>query len=67
MPKSKPLTTPSITVAEAADILRVNRKTVLRRMAAGLLKPTQKLPGETGAYLFDRAEVERLAVERRAS
>lgn len=64
MPKSNH---PTITVAEAAAILAVNRKTVLRRVAAGILKPTQKLPGETGAYLFDRAEVERLAAERRSA
>lgn len=67
MPKSVPLTSPPITVAEVATILGVNRKTVLRRMAAGDLTPTQKLPGETGAYLFDPAEVERLAEQRRAS
>lgn len=64
MPKSEHTT---ITVAEAAAILEVNRKTVLRRVAAGILRPTQKLPGETGAYLFDRADIERHAEQRRAS
>jgi len=31
-------------------------------VAAGRLTPAVKIPGRTGAYLFDAAEVEKLAV-----
>ena len=50
-----------IGAAEAASILGVSRATLLRW--AGSEAPTlagQKLPGETGAYIFDRADVEQL-------
>ena len=53
-----------ITVAEAAETLSVDRKTVLRLITSGRLTPTRKLPARTGPYLLDRAEVERLARER---
>ena len=54
-----------ITVAEAADLLNCHRSTIARYVAAGTLEAT-KLPGRTGAYLFDRAAVEALAAERAA-
>lgn len=67
VPKSRTSPEPEITVAESAAILRVDRKTILRLIAAGRLSPTRKLPTRTGAYLFDRADVERIAAERKAS
>ncbi len=66
MPKSRTQTT-EITVAQAAEILSVDRKTVLRLIASERLTPTRKLPTATGAYLLPADDVERLAAERRAS
>lgn len=53
-----------ITSADVAQKIGVHVTTVARWVAAGSLRPAMKLPGETGAYLFDRAEVEQLASER---
>ena len=49
----------TIGAAEAADILGVSRATVLRWAADETLR-SQKMPGETGAYLFERSDVEEL-------
>ena len=49
-----------ISAAEAAQILRISVRAVQHRIAAGSL-PAQKLPGKTGAYILDRAEVEAIA------
>lgn len=65
MPKSRTESKePEITVAQAADLLRVDRKTVLRLIGVGSLTPTRKLPTTTGAYLLDSEQVEQLARER---
>ncbi len=50
-----------LTVAEVAEQLGRGRSTVLRLVTSGDLHPRTKLPGKTGAYLFDRDEVERVA------
>lgn len=50
----------TITTAEAAQILGKSVATVNRLVALGRLTPARKLPGKTGAYLFDRAAVEAL-------
>lgn len=50
--------------AEVARRLGTDRKGVRRLMASGVLVPVQKLPGRTGAYVFDRDAVEALATER---
>lgn len=42
-----------LTSAELAEQLGVDRTTVVRRIEAGLLNPVAKLPGRTGAWLFD--------------
>ncbi|MBI1379439.1 MAG: helix-turn-helix domain-containing protein [Frankiales bacterium] len=64
MPKTEPNPSIEITVAEAAALIGVDRKTVLRQIAAGELIPTRKLPGRTGSYLLARSDVQRLAAER---
>lgn len=51
-----------ITTAQAAAILGVHVGTVSRMVASGRLSPALKVPGKTGAFLFDRATVEALAV-----
>lgn len=50
-----------VTTREAAVILGYAHSSSLTRMVAdGKLYPTRKLPGRTGAYLFDLAEIEAL-------
>jgi excisionase family DNA binding protein len=56
-----------IPTRQAAELLGVNVRTVHRMAEAGLLPPALKIPGQTGAWLFDRAAVERLAAERAAA
>lgn len=59
MPKVQPITT-----AEVVQRLGVTRKVVRRLVEHGDLVPAQKLPGKTGAYLFDPADVDALTAER---
>lgn len=56
--------TDTITTAQAAERLSTDRKGVRRLVARGDLAPAMKLPGLTGAYLFDPEAVEALAEER---
>jgi excisionase family DNA binding protein len=50
---------PLIGSAEACERLGIDRSTLTRRIARGQITAVQKLPGETGAYLFEAAEIER--------
>lgn len=52
---------------EAAERLGVDRRRIVRMVQSGTLKPVQKLPGETGAYLFAAADIERLEADRWAA
>lgn len=54
-----------LTSVEAADRIGVGVRTVIRLANSGELKPKRKLPGGRGAFLFDPADVDRLAEERR--
>lgn len=56
-----------IGAAEAARLLKCSRATVQRRALAGTLPIAHRGPGRTGAYLFDRAEIQAVAAERAAS
>jgi excisionase family DNA binding protein len=56
-----------ITVAEAAEIIGVDRSLIIRMVKRGELEPFNKLPGRTGAYLLRRSHVERIANERGAA
>ena len=63
--------TDEIASREALDILGYTHvSTIARYVAEGKLTPSRRLPGKTGAYLFWRADVERLrehqAAERAA-
>jgi excisionase family DNA binding protein len=51
-----------IGTAEAAELLGVSLPTIKRKAQNGLLPVAHKMPGETGAYLFHRADVEALRV-----
>jgi excisionase family DNA binding protein len=53
-----------IGVTEAAEILGISVATVTRWAQNGNLPPIRKLPGWTGAYLFDAGLVRRKAAER---
>lgn len=53
--------------AEACELLFCDRSTLTRWVKAGRLAPALRLPGTTGAYLFNRSDVVRLAAERAAS
>lgn len=56
-----------ITTAQAAEILRYTVAWVNKQAATGRLPVAQKLPGLTGAYLFRRDDIERIAAERIAA
>lgn len=53
-----------IGATEAAEVLGVSKDTLIRMAARGEIRPVHKLPGPNGAYLFERADVERLAAGR---
>lgn len=46
-----------ITTADAARMLGVHVATVSRMVASGRLLPAIKVPGKTGAFLFDPNDV----------
>lgn len=43
--------------AEVCEWAGIDRATLSRHVAAGKITPFTKLPGKTGAYLFDRRDV----------
>lgn len=47
-----------LTAAETAQRLNVDRSVVLKLANSGRLPVAMKLPGRTGAYLFDPADVD---------
>ena len=53
-----------IGTAEAAQLLGVDRSTLTRRVATGMLEPALTIPGYRGDFLFDRADIEALAAEK---
>jgi len=50
---------------EAEQLLGVSQSTLNRWIKRGLIRPARQLPGYRGAYLFDRADVERFASTRK--
>lgn len=55
-----------MTAAEAAALLGVSLRTIQRRAKTGQLPYYAQLPGQTGAYLFDRTVIETLASTKAA-
>ena len=53
-----------MTASDAADDLGIGRSTRALWAREGKITPLMKLPGIRGAYVFARADVERLAQER---
>jgi len=54
-----------VNVSEVADMLGISKRTVHQRIGAGRIAPIQKMPGQTGQYLFDRSYIEQIAAEER--
>jgi hypothetical protein len=53
---------------EACDILGfTDTSTISRYVALRKLRPIRRMPGATGAFIFNRADVERLRDERAAA
>jgi excisionase family DNA binding protein len=50
---------------EAAKILGVSRATMGRMLQDGRMPYVQKMPGQTGAYVLSRAEVNEMAKLKR--
>ena len=53
-------------VSEAAKLIGCSERTVKRLAKTGELPHALKMPGQTGAYLFHRADVKALAKGRAA-
>jgi excisionase family DNA binding protein len=49
---------------EAAELLGVDRSVLTRLVQSGKLARAHKLPGENGAALYNRSDVEALAATR---
>lgn len=50
----------TVTTAQAAELLGKSVATINRMVLLGRITPHLKLPGKTGAYLFDRDQIESL-------
>lgn len=61
MPKDTDL----VTASEAARILKLSARTVIRHITSGELPAVQKLPGDRGAWLLDIDDVTKFAERRR--
>jgi excisionase family DNA binding protein len=61
-----PTTTDLIGTAETSEILGIDRGTLSRWISAGKIIPALRMPGQTGAYLFHRADVETVRDQRTA-
>ena len=60
--------TEDLTTREALEVLGLkDPSSITRLVAEHKLIPSRKLPGKTGAYLFRRADIEALAVQRGAA
>lgn len=55
-----------ITTVEAVAILGCDRSSISRWVSSGRLTPVRKLPGQTGAFLFDKSDIEALRDELKA-
>lgn len=48
---------------QAAELMGMSVSHFTRNVRAGNIEPAHKLPGLRGAYMFDRALIERMAKE----
>lgn len=56
-----------LTADQAAAVIGVNRRTITKWAESGRLPESLRLPGDTGARLFARMDVERIAAELAAT
>lgn len=56
-----------MSTADVARAIGRTVSTVNRMVSRGEITPAAKAPGLRGSYLFDPAEVERLAAERKSA
>jgi len=54
-----------LTKSEAAEYLGVDTSTISRWLTQGKITAAKKIPGRSGGYIFDRAEILRVAAERK--
>lgn len=54
---------PLLGSAEVCERLGIDRSTLTRWVQLGKAEPAMRLPGNTGAFLFTPAEVDRLVAE----
>jgi excisionase family DNA binding protein len=52
-----------LSTTQVCERLGIDRSTLTRWVGAGRIAAAHKLPGRSGAYLFDPAEVERVKAE----
>lgn len=64
MHDSPPMQSDLIGSVEAAELLGVDRSVLTRLVQSGRLDRAHKLPGENGAALYRRSDVEALAAAR---
>jgi hypothetical protein len=55
------------TSAQICEKYKISHRSLLRMIHRGELIPAEKLPGDTGAYLFDPKQVERVFARRAAA
>jgi predicted site-specific integrase-resolvase len=53
--------------AKACQTLAIDKSTLSRWVASGVITPAIKLPGKNGAMLFDPQDVTRLCLDRAAA
>lgn len=60
---------PLSTVEVCEELGGIDRSTLSRWVKAGRIRPLRQMPGQTGAFLFDAAEVARVKAdaERRSA
>lgn len=52
-----------LTTQQAAEVLGISRRTLTRWVEDGKVPVAHRLPGETGAFLFDPKEIARHATK----
>lgn len=64
MTQNQPPDDDLVTTQQAAEIVGKHIRTIHRFVADGTLVPAVKVPGQTGAYLFRRADVTALPTKQ---
>jgi Helix-turn-helix domain len=62
-----PNTNATLTTAQVVEEYGISRRSISRLITDGDLTPMMKLPGHTGAYLFERVEIVRALTAKAAA